>query len=130
MKKKQNKEKQSIAFPPYREGHIHTIKEMMKLKHIGALLIATLATATACDDNTGSLGMSMLPDSDGLSAHVSTFNVKTESILAGAVFAKTSTGYVGKFTDPDFGSYEASFLTELLGTVYPPLPNGYAELLR
>ena len=32
------------------------------------------------------------------------------------VYAKTSTGYVGKFTDPapeGFGSYEASFLTEL-----------------
>ena len=99
----------------------------MKLKHIGTLLLATLAVATACDDNTGSLGMSMLPPSDGLTAHVSTFNVKTESVLAGAVFAKTSTGYVGKFTDPDFGSYEASFLTELNSTGGELFPEVYRE---
>ncbi len=100
---------------------------MMKPKHIGALLLATLAAVTACDDNTGSLGISMLPPSDGLTAHVSTFNVKTESLLAGAVFAKTSTGYVGKFTDPDFGSYEASFLTELNSTGGELFPEVYRE---
>ena len=50
----------------------------MKLKHIGLLLTAIAAT-TACDDNTGSLGIGMLPSSDGLTANVATFNVKTES---------------------------------------------------
>ena len=98
----------------------------MKLKHIG-ILLAAVATATACDDNTGSLGMGMLPDSDGLSAHVSTFEVKTESFYVDSVFAKTSTGYVGKFSDPEFGAYEASFLTELNNTEGFMIPEVYHD---
>ena len=87
----------------------------MKVKYLGILLFAILAFY-GCDDNTGTLGMSMLPDSDGISATTTTFDVTTKSLLAEKVYAKTSTGYVGKFTDPapeGFGSYEASFLTEL-----------------
>lgn len=86
----------------------------MKLKYIGGgALLWAMTAIMSCDDNTGTLGMGMLPDSDGLAAHVSNFQAKSESVLAGKVFAKSSTGYVGKFSDPDFGSYEASFLTEL-----------------
>ena len=87
----------------------------MKVKYIGTLLLAVL-TFFGCDDNTGTLGIDMLPGSDGISAHTTTFEVETKSVPAGAVYAKTSTGYVGKFTDPDpngFGDYEASFLTQL-----------------
>lgn len=84
----------------------------MKARHLGILLIAIL-TLFGCDDNTGSIGIGMLPPSDGMTAHTTTFNVKTRSFVADSVFAKTSTGYVGKFTDPEFGYYESSFLTEL-----------------
>ena len=92
-----------------------SIRRIMKVKYLGILLFAILAFY-GCDDNTGTLGMSMLPDSDGISATTTTFDVTTKSLLAEKVYAKTSTGYVGKFTDPapeGFGSYEASFLTEL-----------------
>lgn len=85
----------------------------MKVKYLGALLMAATLTFFGCDDNTGTLGMGMLPGSDGLSAHTTTFDVTTSSLVADSVFAKTSTGYVGRFTDPIFGYYEASFLTEL-----------------
>ena len=85
----------------------------MKVKYLGALLLTATLTFFGCDDNTGTLGMGMLPGSDGMSAHTTTFNVTTSSVLADSVFAKTSTGYVGRFTDPIFGYYEASFLTEL-----------------
>lgn len=88
----------------------------MKVRYIGIFLLALL-TFIGCDDNTGSLGMDMLPDADGISAKTTTFDVTTASILADRVYAKTSTGYVGRFTDPNkedgFGNYEASFLTEL-----------------
>lgn len=85
----------------------------MKVKYLGALLLTATLTFFGCDDNTGTLGMGMLPGSDGISAHTTTFDVTTSSVLADSVFAKTSTGYVGRFTDPTFGYYEASFLTEL-----------------
>ena len=60
--------------------------------------------------------MNMLPGSDNITAQTTTFDVKTASVFVDSVYAKTSTGYVGRFTDPDpqgFGDYEASFLTEL-----------------
>lgn len=85
----------------------------MKVKYLGALFIAATLTFFGCDDNTGTLGMGMLPGSDGISAHTTSFDVITSSHVADSVFAKTSTGYVGRFTDPIFGYYEASFLTEL-----------------
>lgn len=85
----------------------------MKVKYLGALLLTATLTFFGCDDNTGTLGIGMLPGSDGISAHTTTFNVVTRSVFADSVFAKTSTGYVGRFTDSKFGSYEASFLTEL-----------------
>lgn len=53
----------------------------MKVKYLGILLFAILAFY-GCDDNTGTLGMSMLPDSDGISATTTTFDVTTKSIRA------------------------------------------------
>ena len=82
------------------------------LRYASALLLAIL-TFVGCDDNTGSLGMDMLPSADGLSAHMQQFDVVTESVKAKNVFSKTSKGYIGRFTDPEFGYYESSFLTEL-----------------
>ena len=84
----------------------------MKVKFLGALLLTATLTFFGCDDNTGTLGIGMLPGSDGISALTTEFPVTTRSVVADSVFAKTSTGYVGRFTDPLFGYYEASFLTE------------------
>ncbi|MDE6348657.1 MAG: DUF4270 domain-containing protein [Bacteroides sp.] len=96
----------------------------MKVKYLGALLLAVL-TFTGCDDNTGTLGLGMLPGSDNMSAHTTTFDVITRSFAVDSVFAKTSTGYVGKFSDPEFGYYETSFLTELNCTENFSLPEVY-----
>ncbi len=64
----------------------------MKVRYLGTLLLAVL-TFFGCDDNTGTLGLGMLPDSDGMSAHTTTFNVTTRSFAVDSVFAKTSTVY-------------------------------------
>ena len=98
----------------------------MKAKYIGILSLALLSIF-GCDDNTGTLGMGMLPDSDGLSAHTASFDVTTYSVEAEQVFSKTSTGYIGRFTDPDFGYYESSFLSELNCTDDYTFPSVYKE---
>ena len=85
---------------------------MKIINYLGALL-CTILLMTGCDDNTGSLGMDMLPSEDLLTTQTKIYDISTRSIAVDSVFAKTSTGYVGKFTDPQFGYYEASFLTEL-----------------
>lgn len=86
----------------------------MKVKYLWASLIAL--TLFSCDDSTDSLGLNMMPDSDKITVGVATYDVTTETMLSNEVFAKSSMGYLGKFTDPDFGSIEADFLTQLTCT--------------
>ena len=95
----------------------------MKAKYA---LIALLAiTFFGCDDNTAGLGLGMFPGSDqNINGKLTTFDVTTKSVHAGEVYAKTSTGYVGKFTDDTFGTYEAGFLSCLLYTSTSPRDRG------
>lgn len=95
----------------------------MKLKYAWVALVAL--TLFGCSDNTGSLGLGMLPEGDqNIKGNLTTFDVTTESVLSDSVFALTSYGYIGKFTDPYFGYYEAGFLAQLHsqdGMKFPPV---------
>lgn len=84
----------------------------MKAKYA---LIALLAiTFFGCDDNTGGLGLGMFPGNDqNIKGKLSTFDVTTESVKTGDIYAKTNIGYIGKFTDETFGTYQAGFLAQL-----------------
>lgn len=84
----------------------------MKAKYA---LIALLAiTFFGCDDNTEGLGLGMFPGSDqNINGKLTTFDVTTESVHAGQIYAMSNIGYVGKFTDETFGTYQAGFLAEL-----------------
>ena len=84
----------------------------MKAKYA---LIALLAiTFFGCDDSTGGLGLGMFPGNDqNIKGKLSTFDVTTKSIPTGKIYAKTNIGYVGKFTDETFGTYQAGFLAQL-----------------
>lgn len=100
----------------------------MKAKYA---LIALLAiTFFGCDDNTGNLGFNMFPDSDkNINGQLKTYPVTTESVPAGRIYAKTNIGYVGKFTDETFGTYQAGFLSTLncpTGLTFPGVYNGTA----
>ena len=93
----------------------------MKAKYA---LIALLAiTFFGCDDNTAGLGLGMFPGSDqNINGQLTTYDVTTESVPAGQIYAKSNIGYVGKFTDELFGTYQAGFLAELNcveGTTFP-----------
>lgn len=84
----------------------------MKAKYA---LIALLAiTFFGCDDNTAGLGLGMFPESDqNISGRLTTFDVTTSSVPTGQIYAKTNIGYVGKFTDNTFGTYQAGFLASI-----------------
>ena len=96
----------------------------MKAKYA---LIALLAiTFWGCDDNTAGLGLGMFPESDrDINGKLSTFDVTTESVHAGKIYAMTNVGYVGKFTDETFGTYQAGFLAELNCPVRNDIPWSY-----
>ncbi len=109
---------------------------MKKITYVWAALTALLLFS--CDDNTGSLGLDIFPDSDkDIKGNITTFDVSTRSEFSGAVFAKTNMGYVGKFTDPYFGYYEAGFLAQLNCTdsltfpsVYDPVTNREGDMVE
>ncbi len=76
----------------------------MKLK---VLVIAALTalTFTACNDTTDYIGASLINNSDLLFVTDSSFQTYTQSIKAGRVLARNSSGYVGKVKDPETGAY-------------------------
>lgn len=82
----------------------------MKAKYIWLVLFAFIVFG--CDDNTGSLGVSTLPDDDQIPVEVKTYTFNTRSILSDSISARTSTAYLGKYTDPNFGVFEADFLAQ------------------
>ena len=82
----------------------------MKIKYLWVTLLALVLFG--CDDNTGNLGESMMQDGDKIKVKNAIFKVTTRSILADSIYARTSTAYLGKYTDPDFGVFEADFMTQ------------------
>ena len=92
----------------------------MKLKFLVGLALATFIF-TSCDDTTGDIGSGTLIDgSDGLNIVTDTFEIKTRSIVADSVLARTYTGYIGKVRDPETGAYLSSdFMTQFY------LPEGF-----
>lgn len=86
----------------------------MKKSYLWTLASALLlATLSGCDDNTGSLGESMMPDEDQITINQQTYNATSRSLLAGdSILAKTSTAYLGRYTDPLYGTFEADFMAQ------------------
>ena len=96
----------------------------MKAKY--ALIVLLAITFFGCDDNTAGLGLGMFPGSDqNINGKLRTFYVTTESVPAGRIYAMSNIGYVGKFTDEIFGTYEAGFLAELNCTEGMTFPGVY-----
>lgn len=76
-------------------------------------MVLCMAVFAACDDNTDSLGESMMPGEDEITVGMETYNATTRSFLAGdSILAKTGTAYLGRYTDPLYGTFEADFMTQ------------------
>ena len=86
----------------------------MKLKYLYALLLSALIFS--CDDSTTGIGDSTIAAGDSIPAGAATYNVYTRSISADSVYARTSTAYLGKYTDPHFGEFSADFIAQFTCT--------------
>ena len=82
----------------------------MKLKYLFALLLPALIYS--CDDATTGIGDSTIAAGDSIPAGAASYNAYTRSILADSVYARTSTAYLGKYTDPQFGEFYADFIAQ------------------
>lgn len=82
----------------------------MKLKYLYAVLLS--AMIYSCDDSTSGIGDSTIAAGDHIPAGAANYNVTTRSILADSVYARTTTAYLGKYTDPHFGGFTADFIAQ------------------
>lgn len=82
----------------------------MKLKFLAALGFA--ATLYSCDDSTTGIG-DFVANADKITAVAETYSATTRTALLDSIYSRTSSAYLGKFTDPDFGEYSADFITQI-----------------
>lgn len=76
----------------------------MKLHHLAAIALATLAIA-ACDDTTDNIGFSVTDVADNLTIKTDTFLITSRSLKADSVLSRSTTAYLGKVRDPETGAY-------------------------
>lgn len=66
----------------------------------------------ACDDTTDFLGASVVSGADYIKASVSTFYPMSSTVKSDTIYTRSSTAYLGRYTHPNFGSFESSFMTQ------------------
>ena len=98
----------------------------MKFKYLFAILLSALFAG--CDDSTYGIGDSVISTDDPIPAGEAKYEVSTTSILADSVFARTSTAYLGKYTDPDFGEFSADFIAQFTCTDNFEFPENVKEI--
>lgn len=85
----------------------------MKFFKLTAFIIAAFSFV-ACDDTTDNIGSSITNNVDNLTITDSTYNVETQSLLAGSVLSKTNNGIIGKVLDPETKTYlTADYMTQV-----------------
>lgn len=82
------------------------------LRFLLALLV--ILSFTQCDDNTESLGSSIIPNQDIITARTDTFYAKSKTILVNdSILANASDVYLGQYTDAESGTiFKSSFITQ------------------
>ena len=93
-----------------------------------AMILGAMMCLIACDDNTENIGSSMTDNADLIDITTDTFNVTSQSVLAGAVLARNNTGYIGQVKDPETGNYiTGNFLTQFyslpIDSLFPKASN-------
>lgn len=66
-----------------------------------AALAAAICLAVSCDDETGSIGGKVMPSHDDMEVTQNIFSVMSRSVKVDSVLGTTSTGYLGKVSDPE-----------------------------
>ena len=78
------------------------------------LAILTLLTFAQCDDSTESVGSSIVPEQDIITAETKTFHATSKTIMANdSILANTNEIYLGRYTDEESGTvFTSGFITQ------------------
>lgn len=99
------------------------------MKKYFVYILTLLFCLIACDDNTGALGGSVIPDNDVITIDTATYWATSKSVAVDSVLGKTNKVYLGRFTDPQTGTmFEADFIAQFNceegGKVFPDIIPG------
>ncbi len=103
------------------------------------IVILSFFIVCSCTDGTSTLGVDMMPASDTLKVFYNSYSVPTESYLVTEpILARTSTSYLGQFTDPETGTAaKADFITQYhitesaTGNLFPDkITNDYVNAIE
>lgn len=88
----------------------------MKIKLLASSLMLLALAFVSCDDNTDSIGSSLIDEVDKINIKADTFEISSRTIIADSVLARNITGYLGRVKDPETGAiingdYMAQFNT-------------------
>ena len=86
----------------------------MRLIKCFLLTAITLISFVQCDDNTGTLGGSIIPDKDIISAETKEYHATSRTIMVNdSILANSSNTYLGQYTDKESGViFNSSFITQ------------------
>ena len=86
---------------------------MKKLTHI-IVAMFTLFTFVQCDDSTESVGTSVVPEKDKITAETKIFEATSKTIMAkDSILANTNEVYLGRYTDEESGTlFTSGFITQ------------------
>ena len=78
------------------------------------LATVTLLAFTQCDDNTVSVGSSIVPSQDIVTAQTKTFHATSRTIMANdSILANTNEVYLGRYSDEETGTiFTSGFITQ------------------
>ena len=76
--------------------------------------MATVLVFTQCDDTTDSIGSSVVPENDKITARTDTLFANSRTIMANdSILAGSSDVYLGQYTDSESGTtFVSSFVTQ------------------
>ena len=76
--------------------------------------IFTLLSFVQCDDNTESVGSSIIPEQDKITAETKRFKATSRTIMANdSILANTNVVYLGRYTDEESGTeFTSGFITQ------------------
>ena len=89
------------------------LNRMKRLTHT-LMAIVTLLTFAQCDDNTVSVGSSIVPNEDIITAQTKTFHATSRTIMANdSILANTNEVYLGRYSDEETGTiFTSGFITQ------------------
>ncbi len=85
---------------------------MMRFRSLLVALVLIAGLLSGCNDDLNYVGGTIQPDGDKIDVQVDSFMMTASTVKIDSIYAKTSSGYLGHFYDPQFGDYKADFICQ------------------